>query len=70
MTRDKNSTQNIPVKIKHKEIPKGLGTSREVVSRVLKKLKMKGKFLKMKMAKYGLLIRHFYHYRNNVSFIN
>jgi CRP/FNR family transcriptional regulator len=53
-------TGNQPVKINHREIAGGLGTSREVVSRVLKKWKMKEKFLKMKKAKYLLQIKPYY----------
>ncbi|UKB81581.1 Crp/Fnr family transcriptional regulator [Chryseobacterium sp. MEBOG07] len=37
---------NQPVKIKHREIAGGLGTSREVVSRVLKKMENEGKIFK------------------------
>ncbi|MDR3025053.1 Crp/Fnr family transcriptional regulator [Chryseobacterium sp.] len=38
--------ENQPVKIKHREIAGSLGTSREVVSRVLKKIENEGKIFK------------------------
>lgn len=42
---------NVPIKIKHKEIAEGLGTSREVVSRVLKKIENEGKVFKDEVGK-------------------
>lgn len=39
-------TGNQPVKIKHREIAGGLGASREVISRVLKKMENEGKIFK------------------------
>ncbi len=41
-------TGNNPIKITHREIANNLGTSREVVSRVLKKLKATEKFYRLK----------------------
>ncbi|MFZ4929091.1 Crp/Fnr family transcriptional regulator [Chryseobacterium sp. Mn2064] len=42
---------NHPVKVKHREIAAGLGTSREVVSRVLKKIENEGKIFKNQEGK-------------------
>ncbi|MFS4472667.1 Crp/Fnr family transcriptional regulator [Chryseobacterium sp. T20] len=44
---------NQPVKIKHREISGSLGTSREVVSRVLKKIENEGKIFKDEEGKIG-----------------
>lgn len=41
-------TGNNPIKLTHREIASNLGTSREVVSRVLKKLKMKARSFRQK----------------------
>jgi CRP/FNR family transcriptional regulator len=41
-------TGNNPIKITHKEIANNLGTSREVVSRVLKKIENEGEIMQTK----------------------
>jgi len=43
-----NITGNNPIKLTHKEIANNLGTSREVVSRVLKKIENEGEILQSK----------------------
>jgi CRP/FNR family transcriptional regulator len=43
-------TGNNPVKITHKDIASALGTSREVISRVLKKLVNEGRIIQHKTA--------------------
>jgi CRP/FNR family transcriptional regulator len=43
-----SATGNSPLKITHREIANNLGTSREVISRVLKKIENEGEILQTK----------------------